>query len=218
MFVTVTYPPLWTIPHPDPPTGPGGFLKHDLPQKVAQPWTGPRDLQPGHPGHPGSFWSLCGKAEAIQPGPSPQNHLGPWSCLWPPFLPLLLLGPPQTPESHHPRKASEEVQLLLSGTKVGSPVLRSQVGTPFSPLPGHGSPKGCLSPHPESPSSSSTSSLQPVCPVRSQVQGVGGQGPFSPNTHTHTRAGRLGTKELNRHFSIEITQMANKHTGKDIHH
>ena len=71
------------------------------------------------------------------------------------------------------------------------------MGAPFL-LPGHGSPQGFLSPHTEPLSCSGTSSLQPVCPVRPQVQSAGRRGPSFPQPRA---AGRRAVTKA-RSYSI----------------
>ena len=72
VFVTMMYPPPWTIPHPL--AGPGGFLKHDLPWRV-QPWPGLPGPAAWMPWTPGSFWSWLREAGVIRTDPSPQKPL-----------------------------------------------------------------------------------------------------------------------------------------------
>lgn len=111
----------------------------------------------------------------------------PWACPYPPFLPLLLLGPHQTQESHCPRTGAEEVQpfLQVPGREIQSSGARWE--TPFGqPLLGHGSPQSYLLLHPEPPSSTGTSSPQPICQVRSQVHGFAGARSFFPPIPTHS--------------------------------
>lgn len=59
VFVTITYPPLWTIPHPDPLPDQEASSSTTFSRKRYSPGLAP-DLQPGHPGPPGSIWSLGG--------------------------------------------------------------------------------------------------------------------------------------------------------------
>lgn len=187
------YPPLRTIPQPQPPC-----RTRRLPQ--ARPSTesgtappGPWDLHPGHPGRPSSSWSWFGEAEAIRSRQallprrsSPEDRLGPlhMSPLFPPSLESL--SDPREPSSQEGVRGGPQ---LLAGTKEGSPVLRSQVGIPFSTASSRPrqSP-GLPVPSTEPLSNSGTSSPQFVCPVRPQVHSVGGAGPFVPraNSSTHT--------------------------------
>lgn len=97
---------------------------------------GPLNLQPGHPGQPGSFRRL-GRLRDSARLFSPERDdlrtvLLSWTCPCPSFLPLLLLGPHQTPESRVPGRGQRRSNPLLAGTWREIPSSGAGWGTPFS--------------------------------------------------------------------------------------
>lgn len=143
---------------------------------------------------------IClGEAEVIWPGPLPpegaalRTILARRACPCLPFLLFLLPGSPETPQSHCPGKGSEEAPL---GTKEASPVLGSQVGTPFS-----------TAPRLLVPTDSGTSPPQPLCPARPRFKVLGVKSFPSPTPqHELTRS---STKA--RSHSIRKVQKPSAH-------
>lgn len=131
-----------------------------------------------------------------------------WAHPCPPFLPLLL-GPSQTPEPLFREGARGGLQLLLPAPRREVQPLGASGGPPFLQLlPGQGSPQGFLSPHTEPLSCSGTSSLQPVCPVRPQVQSAWEARPFVPTlTPTHTRLRAAGRRVVTKAGSHSIRKV-----------
>lgn len=188
VFVTIMYLPPWTIPHPRPPC-----WTRRLPQARISTESGTALAWPPEP----SAWTRripqqfleFGEAEAIRPGPSPQNKL-PRGPSWHPghiptlpFLPSFSRMPlrPQRPLSlervRRPRVSLQAPrrEAQSSGARRG-PLFCSRFQAAAVPR------AACA--HPEPPSSSGASSPGPVGPARSPVQGVGVQEPFPPNTNT----------------------------------
>lgn len=141
----------------------------------------------------------------IRPGPlprrsCPEDHRGPLGTSLP-SLSSCSPGSLSDPRAVVPGRGQRRAP--------ASPSLGASGGPPFLQLlPGQGSPQGFLSPHTEPLSCSGTSSLQPVCPVRPQVQSAWEARPFVPTlTPTHTRLRAAGRRVVTKAGSHGIRKV-----------